>query len=64
MSDDTKGVHWALLAVGFGFFGFALAAISGIALSYLMDCYQEVSTSLVLLHLICPLLKFDLSDYR
>ncbi|KAJ6080299.1 hypothetical protein N7467_010052 [Penicillium canescens] len=36
------GVHWALLAVGFGFFGFALAAISGIALSYLMDCYQDI----------------------
>jgi hypothetical protein len=38
-------VHWAVLAVGFGFFGFALAAIGGIALSYLMDCYQDVSKS-------------------
>ncbi|KAJ9485256.1 hypothetical protein VN97_g8090 [Penicillium thymicola] len=36
------GAHWALLAVGFGFFGFSLAAISGISLSYLMDCYQEI----------------------
>lgn len=30
--------------MGFGFFGFALAAVGGIALSYLMDCYQEVSS--------------------
>ncbi|KAI2708394.1 hypothetical protein CBS147332_6455 [Penicillium roqueforti] len=36
------GVHWALLAVGFGFFGFTLASISGITLSYLMDCYQDI----------------------
>ncbi|KAF7525557.1 hypothetical protein PCG10_004795 [Penicillium crustosum] len=36
------GAHWALLAVGFGFFGFSLASVSGIALSYLMDCYQEI----------------------
>ncbi|KAJ5085977.1 hypothetical protein N7532_010748 [Penicillium argentinense] len=36
------GIHWALLAVGFGVFGFTLAAISGISLSYLMDCYQDV----------------------
>ncbi|CAI7621284.1 unnamed protein product [Penicillium glandicola] len=36
------GAHWALLAVGFGFFGFSLAAISGITLSYLMDCYQDI----------------------
>ncbi|KAJ5758095.1 uncharacterized protein N7511_006789 [Penicillium nucicola] len=36
------GVHWALLAVGFGFFGFSLASVSGIALSYLMDCYQDI----------------------
>ncbi|KAJ5246006.1 hypothetical protein N7468_000989 [Penicillium chermesinum] len=36
------GVHWSLLAVGFGVFGFTLAAISGVALSYLMDCYQDI----------------------
>ncbi|CAG7939422.1 unnamed protein product [Penicillium nalgiovense] len=36
------GAHWALLAVGFGFFGFSLASISGITLSYLMDCYQDI----------------------
>ncbi|KAJ5586842.1 uncharacterized protein N7459_002607 [Penicillium hispanicum] len=35
-------VHWSLLAVGFGVFGFTLASISGISLSYLMDCYQDV----------------------
>lgn len=46
LSDRGKGVHWALLAVGFGVFGFAFAAISGIALSYLMDCYQDVSDRL------------------
>ncbi|OQE11548.1 hypothetical protein PENVUL_c002G00772 [Penicillium vulpinum] len=38
----ASGVHWALLAVGFGFYGFSLAAVSGIALSYLMDCYQDI----------------------
>lgn len=37
-----QGIHWVLLAVGFGAFGFTLAAISGISLSYLMDCYQDV----------------------
>ncbi|KUM64872.1 hypothetical protein ACN42_g2193 [Penicillium freii] len=36
------GAHWALLTVGFGFFGFSIAAMSGIALSYVMDCYQEI----------------------
>ncbi|KAJ5121912.1 hypothetical protein N7448_003045 [Penicillium atrosanguineum] len=36
------GVHWSLLAVGFGVYGFTLASISGISLSYLMDCYQDV----------------------
>ncbi|KAJ5617874.1 hypothetical protein N7537_002988 [Penicillium hordei] len=36
------GAHWAVLAVGFGVFGFSLAAIGGIALSYLMDCYQDI----------------------
>ncbi|KAJ5206809.1 Major facilitator superfamily domain general substrate transporter [Penicillium cf. griseofulvum] len=38
----ASGAHWSVLAVGFGFFGFALAAISGITLSYLMDCYQDI----------------------
>ncbi|KAJ5278840.1 hypothetical protein N7478_004212 [Penicillium angulare] len=36
------GVHWSLLAVGFGVYGFTLASVSGISLSYLMDCYQDV----------------------
>lgn len=43
-----QGVHWAVLAVAFGIFGFALAAISGIAISYLMDCYQDVRQSDIL----------------
>ncbi|CAG8259512.1 unnamed protein product [Penicillium salamii] len=42
LSNRLQGIHWALLAVGFGIFGFAFAAISGIALSYLMDCYQDI----------------------
>ncbi|KAJ5084730.1 hypothetical protein NUU61_009309 [Penicillium alfredii] len=37
-----RAPDWALLAVGFGFIGFALAGISGIALSYLMDCYRDI----------------------
>lgn len=40
-----QGVHWSCLAVGFGIFGFTLSSISGISLSYLMDCYQDVSIS-------------------
>ncbi|KAJ5183366.1 hypothetical protein N7492_000982 [Penicillium capsulatum] len=59
------GVHWALLAVGFGLFGFSLAAISGIALPYLMDCYQDIVgvifmrniTSLVVLFALTPWVK-------
>lgn len=46
LTNGLQGIHWALLAVGFGIFGFAFAAISGIALSYLMDCYQDVSDML------------------
>ncbi|GAT19899.1 sugar transporter [Aspergillus luchuensis] len=42
------GSHWVVLAVGYGFFGFVLSCSSGISLSYLMDCYQDVSTSNVL----------------
>ncbi|KAJ5400811.1 hypothetical protein N7465_011300 [Penicillium sp. CMV-2018d] len=36
------GAPWAVLTVGFAFFGFSIAAVSGIALSYVMDCYQEI----------------------
>ncbi|KAJ5678735.1 hypothetical protein N7462_006979 [Penicillium macrosclerotiorum] len=36
------GVNWSCLAVGFGVFGFVLSSISGISLSYLMDCYQDI----------------------
>lgn len=45
-ANILQGVQWSLLAVGFGVFGFAFSAISGIALSYLMDCYQDVRTLL------------------
>ncbi|KAJ5807739.1 Major facilitator superfamily domain general substrate transporter [Penicillium riverlandense] len=38
----AHGVSWGLLAVGFGFFGFALASVGAISLSYLMDCYQDI----------------------
>lgn len=43
-ADVFQGVHWSCLAVGFGVFGFTLSSVSGISLSYLMDCYQDVST--------------------
>ncbi|KAJ6438160.1 Endonuclease/exonuclease/phosphatase [Purpureocillium lavendulum] len=36
------GTPWPLLAVGFGLFGFNLGVTSSIALSYAMDCYQDV----------------------
>jgi hypothetical protein len=45
-ANISQGVQWSLLAVGYGLFGFAFSAISGIALSYLMDCYQDVRTFL------------------
>jgi len=32
-----------ILAVGFGLFGFTFVLASGVALSYVTDCYQEVS---------------------
>lgn len=38
-----QGVHWAALVVGYGLFGFGLVVASDIALSYVTDCYQEVS---------------------
>ncbi|KAJ5106399.1 hypothetical protein N7456_003074 [Penicillium angulare] len=41
-ANIRQGVHWSLLAVGFGVYGFTLASVSGISLSYLMDCYQDV----------------------
>lgn len=43
LANFRQGVHWSLIAVGFGVYGFVLASISGISLSYLMDCYQDVS---------------------
>ncbi|GKZ20275.1 hypothetical protein AbraIFM66951_001392 [Aspergillus brasiliensis] len=36
------GAHWAVLAVGYGIFGFVIACSGGISLSYLMDCYQDI----------------------
>ena len=38
----AHGVHWILLAVGYGFFGFAFGVSSDIALSYCTDCYQDI----------------------
>ncbi|KAF1837912.1 MFS general substrate transporter [Decorospora gaudefroyi] len=38
----VRGVHWMVLAVGFGLFGFTFVLASGIALSYVTDCYQEI----------------------
>jgi MFS family permease len=45
-----QGVHWSCLAVGFGVFGFTLSSISGVSLSYLMDCYQDVSSIFLYIH--------------
>lgn len=42
-SNQIQGVHWILPAVGFGVYGFTFGSISATALSYLMDCHQEVS---------------------
>lgn len=39
-----QGVAWPLLAVGYGVFGFGFVLASDIALSYAMDCYQNVIT--------------------
>jgi MFS family permease len=47
LTNVRQGVHWSLLAVGFGVYGFTLASLSGISLSYLMDCYQDVRISLI-----------------
>ncbi|KAI4681300.1 uncharacterized protein J4E84_007536 [Alternaria hordeiaustralica] len=37
-----RGLHWMILAVGFGLFGFTFVLASGVALSYVTDCYQEI----------------------
>lgn len=42
-SNLVQGVHWILPAIGFGVYGFTFGSISATALSYLMDCHQEVS---------------------
>lgn len=37
-----KGMHWPVVAVGLGLQGFALPAISSVALTYLTDAYTDV----------------------
>ena len=34
---------WIVVAVGAAVFGFTFTLIADVSLSYLMDCYQEVS---------------------
>lgn len=43
LTTKIQGKPWPLLAVGFGVCGLGLGSLNAIALSYLMDCYQEVS---------------------
>lgn len=38
----AQGLPWIIPALGAGFFGFAFASLSDIALTYAMDCYQEI----------------------
>lgn len=38
----SRGLHWMILAVGFGLFGFTFVLASGVALAYVTDCYQEI----------------------
>ncbi|KAF2106385.1 major facilitator superfamily domain-containing protein [Lophiotrema nucula] len=38
----VRGVHWAVLAVGFGLFGFAFVLTGDIALAYTTDCYSDI----------------------
>lgn len=40
----AEGLPWIIPAVGAGFFGFGFSALADIALTYAMDCYQEVRT--------------------
>lgn len=53
-------MHWILPAVGYGVYGFTFGSISATALSYLMDCHQEVS----ILFMRNPGLTLFLPDYR
>ncbi|KAB8261412.1 major facilitator superfamily domain-containing protein [Aspergillus pseudonomiae] len=37
-----KGLHWALLAVGQGIYGFGFITTADVALTYLTDCYPDI----------------------
>ena len=41
----ARGMPWIVPAVGAGVFGFTLATMGDIAVTYTMDCYKEVSSS-------------------
>lgn len=38
-------MHWAMLAVGQGIYGVGYITTADVALTYLTDCYPDVSTS-------------------
>lgn len=38
-----KGIHWAGLAIGLGMLTFGLIVGGGVALSYAVDCFKEIS---------------------
>jgi MFS family permease len=38
----AHGVHWILLAIGYGLWGFGFVVSSDIALAYCTDCYQDI----------------------
>ncbi|KAF9890170.1 hypothetical protein FE257_006331 [Aspergillus nanangensis] len=37
-----RGMHWAILAVGCGIFGFGFIITADVALTYLTDCYPDI----------------------
>ncbi|KAL4891089.1 major facilitator superfamily domain-containing protein [Aspergillus ambiguus] len=37
-----RGMHWAMLAVGCGIFGFGFIMTADVALTYLTDCYPDI----------------------
>ena len=39
---DLQGIHWILLAFGYGIFGIGFVMCSAISLAYCTDCYQDV----------------------
>lgn len=38
----ANGVHWILLAVGYGIWGFGFVVATDISLAYCTDCYQDI----------------------